>query len=206
MTIVEIAIAVRGAEALDVYASIAIAYAFTEVLDSDIPASPGSLLPFGSRTLNERRIKDYDREPGNHPLEWPKRFDLRYWAFLTATSGGHLVGGAAVVAGSLEIEMLEGRDDLALLWDIRVVPEARGKGVGTALLASGAALARGRGARQLKVETQNTNVQACRFYASRGFRLGAVRRGAYPELPDEVELLWYKDLEESPLGRASGGN
>src|SRR3954470_11767018 len=206
MTVVEIAIAVRGAEALDVYASIAIAYAFTEVLDPEIPLTPGSLLPFGSRTLNEPRTKDYDREPGNHPLDWPERFDLRDWAFLTATTGDHLVGGAVVVAGGPDIDMLEGRDDLALLWDIRVLPEARGKGVGTALLASGAAWARGRGARQLKVETQNTNVQACRFYASHGFRLEAVRRGAYPELPDEVELLWYKDLEESPLGRASGGN
>ncbi|HXQ77814.1 MAG TPA: GNAT family N-acetyltransferase [Gemmatimonadaceae bacterium] len=206
MTVVEIAIAVQGAEALDVYASIPIAYAFTEVLDPDIASSPGSLLPFGSRTLNEPRAKDYDREPGNHPLDWPKRFDLRDWAFVTARSGDHLVGGAVVVAGSPNIEMLEGRDDLALLWDIRVVPEARGHGVGTALLASGAAWARARGARQLKVETQNTNVQACRFYASHGFRLKSVRRGAYPELPDEVELLWYKDLEESPLGRASGGN
>ena len=206
MTVVDIAIALQGAEVLDAYASIPIAYAFTEVLDPDSPSGAGSLLPFHSRTLNESRIKDYDGEPGNHPLDWPKRFDLRGWAFLTASSGDRLIGGAVVVAGSPQVEMLEGRDDLALLWDIRVVPEARGRGVGTALLARGAAWARDRGARELKVETQNTNVRACHFYASHGFRLEAVRRGSYPELPDEVELLWYKDLEESPPARASGGN
>jgi hypothetical protein len=48
-----------------------------------------------------------------------------------------------------------------------------------------------RGARVLKVESQNTNVPACRFYAGRGFLLRAVRRGAYPELPHEIQLLWY---------------
>jgi hypothetical protein len=51
-----------------------------------------------------------------------------------------------------------------------------------------------RGARVLKVESQNTNVPACRFYAGRGFLLRAVRRGAYPELPHEIQFLWYKDL------------
>ena len=69
-----------------------------------------------------------------------------------------------------------------------------GLGVGSALLAAGESWAQARSAHILKVETQNTNVPACRFYASRGFVLRDVRRGAYPELPTEVQLLWYKDL------------
>ena len=93
-----------------------------------------------------------------------------------------------------DIEMLEGREELALLWDIRVAPAERNHGVGTALLDAGESWAGARGARVLKVETQNTNVPACRFYASHGFVLGAVGRGAYPELPNEVQFLWYKDL------------
>lgn len=92
------------------------------------------------------------------------------------------------------LEMLEGRDDLALLWDMRVAPGARHLGIGSALLAAGEAWARERGARELKVETHDTNVPACRFYASRGFTLRAVLRDAYPELRDEVQLLWYKAL------------
>ena len=48
--------------------------------------------------------------------------------------------------------------------------------------------------RILKAETQNINVPACRLYAKHGFTLGAVNLFAYAELPDEVELVWYKVL------------
>jgi len=51
-----------------------------------------------------------------------------------------------------------------------------------------------KGCRQLKVETQNINVPACRFYAKQGCVLRAIHPHAYPEFPDEVQLLWYKDL------------
>ena len=47
---------------------------------------------------------------------------------------------------------------------------------------------------QLKIETQNTNVRACRFYERQGCQLRAIHRAAYPELPEEIQLLWYKDL------------
>jgi hypothetical protein len=46
----------------------------------------------------------------------------------------------------------------------------------------------------MRIETQNINVPACRFYARRGYLLGAVHRYAYPQLPDETQLLWYKEL------------
>jgi hypothetical protein len=50
--------------------------------------------------------------------------------------------------------------------------------------------------RKLKVETQNINVPACRFYASQGCVLAAVNRMAYREPQDEIQLLWYKDLSD----------
>jgi GNAT superfamily N-acetyltransferase len=90
--------------------------------------------------------------------------------------------------------MLEGRNDLAVLWDIRVAPEFRGQNIGSTLFAAAQAWALARGARQLKVETQNINVPACRFYARQGCVLRAIERLAYPELPDEIQMLWYKDL------------
>jgi hypothetical protein len=46
----------------------------------------------------------------------------------------------------------------------------------------------------IEVETQNINVPACRFYARMGCRLGAVDRQAYPEFPNEVQLLFYKRI------------
>ena len=90
--------------------------------------------------------------------------------------------------------MLEGRDDLAVLWDIRVSPKHRGQGIGRRLMDRVASWARVRQCRWLKIETQNTNVPVCRFYASCGCRLGGIHPGAYTDLPDEVMLLWYLDL------------
>jgi GNAT superfamily N-acetyltransferase len=191
---VQIEIAVEGADALDAYASIPISYRIVEILDPDSPADSDSLLPFTSRTVGAPIVKDYDAQPGNHPLDWPARFDLRDWGFLAAYSGDVRIGGCVIVAGCPDINMLEGRDELALLWDIRVAPAARNRGVGTLLLAAAESWAQARSARVLKVETQNTNVPACRFYASHGFILRAVHRGAYAELPSEAQFLWYKDL------------
>jgi GNAT superfamily N-acetyltransferase len=90
--------------------------------------------------------------------------------------------------------MSEGRRDLSVLWDIRVAPDARGKGVGSALFQRVEAWAQAHGCCQLKVETQNINVRACGLYARNGCELRAVRHAAYPELPEEIQLLWYKDL------------
>jgi GNAT superfamily N-acetyltransferase len=160
-------------------------------------SSPGGGL--GGLTLSERRldapyVKDYDAAEGEHPSQWAKRFDVSNWGLIGAHSGGARVGGAAVAFNTEGVNMLEGRSDLAVLWDIRVAPEARGRGVGFALFRGVEVWAAARGCRQLKIETQNINVPACRFYARQGCVLGAVNRFAYRELPDEVQLLWYKTL------------
>ena len=46
----------------------------------------------------------------------------------------------------------------------------------------------------MKIETQDVNVSACRFYAAMGCELGAINRGVYTSLPDETQFLWYKKL------------
>ncbi len=90
--------------------------------------------------------------------------------------------------------MLEGHDDLAVLWDIRVHPQMRGRGIGSALLQAVERWTLARGGASLKVETQNINVPACRFYARNGFALRNVNANAYPSFPEEIQLLWYKEL------------
>jgi len=47
---------------------------------------------------------------------------------------------------------------------------------------------------RLKIETQNVNVPACRFYQKTGCALGTSDRFAYPGQPGEVQLLWWKAL------------
>ena len=104
------------------------------------------------------------------------------------------MGGVVIAFKTSGLHMLEGRSDLAVIWDLRISPEMRRRRVGSALLAAAEQWAKAKGCRHLTVETQNINVAACKFYASRGFELGTIHRFAYPELPEEVQLLWYKNL------------
>ena len=67
-------------------------------------------------------------------------------------------------------------------------------GIGSALFEGVETWARAHRCRQLKVETQNINVPACGFHTRRGCELRAVHHAAYPDLPAEIQLLWYKDL------------
>jgi ribosomal protein S18 acetylase RimI-like enzyme len=90
--------------------------------------------------------------------------------------------------------MLAGRDDVAVLWDIRVSPRERGSGIGSALFRAAGDWASARGCRRFKIETQNVNVPACRFYQKMGCTLGAIDRFTYAGQPDEVQLLWWKTL------------
>ena len=143
-------------------------------------------------------LKDYDAIHGEHPSGWARRFDVSRWGVLAARAGGIRVGGAVIAFDTPGVDMLEGRRDLAVLWDVRVAPDARGLGVGAALFRAAEAWARARGCRQIKVETQNVNVPACRFYARQGCVLTTVDPSAYPGLCGEIQLLWYKDLSTAP--------
>ena len=136
-------------------------------------------------------VKDYDAFEIERPSFWAKRFDISHWGIFAAFENGQRVGGAAVAWNTPEVEMLEGRKDLACLWDLRVHPDYRNSGVGRELFAHSLEWARRRSCRLFKVETQNINVPACRFYLRQGCELGAVNRFAYPESMNETQLIWY---------------
>jgi GNAT superfamily N-acetyltransferase len=174
-----------------VYARVSIAF---EVRERLIAAAADSGLPLAVEAVPAPYVKNYDAVPGNHPTDWPRRFDADRWGILVAHSNGTRVGGAVILHGAPGVEMLAGRTDLAVLWDIRVVPALRGQGVGSALFRAAETWALARGALWLKIETQNINVPACRFYQRHGCTLGAANRNVYRDLPDEVQLLWQKRL------------
>jgi GNAT superfamily N-acetyltransferase len=176
----EIEITEEPMTALAAYAQVPIAFEVRSVLDVGLK----------ERALEVPFIKDFDEGPD----DWAKSFDLSNWGLIAARSRGQRVGGAVIAFNTPGVTMLEGRSDLAVLWDIRVTPAARGKGVGSALFRAVEAWAIARGCRQLKIETQNINVSACRFYERQGCVLGGVQRLAYPDHPDEIQLLWYKEL------------
>jgi GNAT superfamily N-acetyltransferase len=194
--------------ALQEYATIPIAFQVKSILDVTIKERRRDEFVLTEKLLPAPYMKDYDSLSGENPTQWERRFNLSHWVLFGARAHGQLVGGAAIAFSTPDQEMFEGRKDLAILWDIRVSPEVRGQGVGAALFAAAEAKARARGCRVLKVETQNVNVGACRFYERQGCVLSAVNRGTYAEQPDEVQLLWYKVLSNdlpSVIALACGG-
>jgi GNAT superfamily N-acetyltransferase len=177
---------------LQKYAQIRMSFEVERVLDVVAVNDGLGGLALSERKLSIPYLKDYDAIES--PVQWPISFDISKWAFFAARAEGITLGGAAVAFDSPGVTMLEDRRDIAVLWDIRVASEARRKGVGAELFKAVEQRATARGCVCLKVETQNINLPACRFYASQGCVLGAIHRFAYPAFPNESQLLWYKDL------------
>jgi GNAT superfamily N-acetyltransferase len=179
--------------ALVEYAGIPIAFDVTTVLHIARDHG-GDRIELVELPVETSYVKDYDAH--HTPMQWPARFDTSQWILVIARVDGACVGGATVACATPEVDPIEGRADLAVLWDIRVRPEHRRRGVGATLFGAVEIWTSTRGYRELKAETQNINVAACRFYARRGCVLRAVHDGVYPECPDEVQLLWYKNLAQ----------
>jgi ribosomal protein S18 acetylase RimI-like enzyme len=167
------------------YARVPSAFDVTGRLD----ASSGEIAP-----IAKPFVKNYDAHRGHHPTEWPQRFDVSRWCFAAAFMGDRRVGGAVVVPDVADVEPDLAAPDAALLWDIRVMPDARRLGVARALLAFAESRARAAGRARMLVETQDINVPACRLYAAAGYVLVRVEPHAYPSLPDETRLIWQKQL------------
>jgi GNAT superfamily N-acetyltransferase len=188
-----------GPDRLSEYARVPIRFEVRSILVvEDVDKGLGGL------GLREERIKPYIKDydsPDGGPQRWLKRFDVSNWGFLVAYDANRPVGGATIAYNTEGVHMLEERDDLAVLWDIRVHPDYQGKGIGAMLFNKSVEWARAKGCTQLKIETQNVNVPACRFYVKQGCHLGQIHRYAYraawahPEVRDEVMLIWYLDLE-----------
>ncbi len=175
------------------YATIPISFIVTSVLK--VSAQNEGL---GGFVLEETElatpwIKDYDAIEGEGPTRWSKRFDISNWGLLAAYRDGERVGGAVIAFKTPGVRMLDDAET-AVLWDLRVRPTERSRGVGSALFTAAEEWCRQRDYRKLKIETQSINVPACRFYAHMGCALGAIDRYAYGDLSGEVQLVWFKEL------------
>ena len=137
----------------------------------------------------------YHKDFGTRTERWIELFDLDKWKFFVACDEeDRLIAGCTIAANSKNCHMLEGKDDLAVLWDIRVSDEYKHQGIGQKLFDMALEYVKKAGYKQLKVECQNTNPAAVNFYHKQGFILGAINEYAYPDYPNETELLWYLDL------------
>lgn len=149
---------------------------------------------FGVRSEDPPWLKDYDDYAGEGPIAYAARFDVSRWGVLAAFDDSAIVGGAILAFGSPDFDLLDHRDDMAHVVDIRVAPLARRNGIGRRLWEAAEAWSRQRGVTEIRVETQDINVPACRFYQANGCSLLSWSEEAYGQDVDEIQLIWGKKL------------
>ena len=194
MAITDIRIIEEPISALREYGQVPIAFEVRSVLDIEVLGNGLEGFRMRERRVEQPWVKDYDAIANEGPTRWGKHWDISNWAVISAFVENSRVGGCVIAYNTDGVFKLEGREDIAVLWDLRVAPDYRGQGIGGRLVEAALSWAELHDCRLLKVETQSINVPACRFYAKHGFVLGAINRFAYPELPNEVELIWVRKL------------
>ncbi|GKX66485.1 GNAT family N-acetyltransferase [Inconstantimicrobium mannanitabidum] len=154
---------------------------------------------FGGILLKETPCKEYLKDMGKDEkaTDYAKNFDITNWAFFMAFNNNKPIGAATVVSRTVDIHMLDNRDDMSVLWDIRVDDAYKQLGVGTRLFNMAVDWSKLNGFKQMKIECQNNNVPAFKFYTKHGATLGKIDEYAYyhdEEEKDEVQLILYLDL------------
>lgn len=180
---------------LNIYASIPMSFWVNSIYRIE-PMDEGlSGLRLVEQPIQTPWIKDYDSDES--PLDWPKRFNLKDWGIFILFQDNTPAAGAAIVMNCPEVNSVDDRKDLGILCDIRVHPDQRGKGLGRMIFNHAAAWIHSRGCTQLKIETQNVNVPACKFYKALGCELGMIHKYGYAHIPaskSETALFWYLTL------------
>ena len=154
----------------------------------------------GGLILEETMVQPYRKDLSVYAraAEYEKDFDLTNWRYYMAFEGDVPVGAMTVAGKTPGMNMLSGREDACVLWDIRVDDACKRNGIGKKLLHMGISGARHDGYHQMIIECQNNNVPACRFYRSQGAVLSRIDMYAYyldPEAKNEFQIIWYLDLD-----------
>ena len=140
-------------------------------------------------------VPEYHKDFGTRTERWKQLFDLTNWKFYVAyNEDNQMIAGCTVATKTSNCIMLENRNDLAVLWDIRVSDKYKHQGIGQKLFDMAKEYATNNGFKQLKVECQNTNPVAVKFYHKQGMKLCAINEYAYQDSLNEAQLLWYLDL------------
>ena len=141
------------------------------------------------------KVPLFHKDFGARTSHWIELFDLKNWKFFAAyDEDNKMIAGCTIATRTDNCDMLEKRKDLAVLWDIRVSNEYKHQGIGQRLFDMAKKYAKNNGFKQLKVECQNTNPAAIKFYHKQGMVLHSINEYAYPDCPNEAQLLWYLDL------------
>lgn len=166
----------RGIEVLPDYEQISIAFEVETRLS--LPA-----LKIGRFVEDsvEPFVKDYDLSEVDRPTALPDRLGADRLLIWVAFHEDDLVGGAILYLPT---------DDQAMLIDIRVEACFRRGGIGRQIIGAVRDGAAQRQIPSIEIETQDTNVAACRFYSKLGATLIWMEPNGYPGFSDEAKLIW----------------
>ena len=131
-------------------------------------------------------------------VEYEEKFDIANWYFYMAFDEDKPIGAMTIAGRTPDLNMLSGRDDACVLWDIRVADNYKHQGIGQRLMDIGIEDARTAGYRQMIIECQNNNVPACHFYRKQGALLSKVDLYAYDSEDDcknEIQFVWTLNLD-----------
>lgn len=154
----------------------------------------------GGILLKEVEVEPYTKDLSvyERAIEYEKQFDISNWRFYMAFDGDMPIGAMTIAGTTNGMNMLAGRDDACVLWDIRVADAYKHQGVGQKLFDIGLFGAKEDGYRQMIIECQNNNIPACKFYKKQGAVLSKMDMYAYysePEIRDEIQFVWYLDIK-----------
>lgn len=152
-----------------------------------------------SATIRRMREGDIERvahiERATFPSPWSRGMFVdellqgasRHW--VVADSQWGIVG----YAGLMEA------DGDAHVMNLAVRSDARGLGLGTALLGELAAEARRRGLARMTLEVREGNAAALGLYASAGFEPAGVRPGYYSDSGEDAVIMWTPPLGDAGM-------
>lgn len=83
--------------------------------------------------------------------------------------------------------------DYAYLYALRVMEPLQGTGIGTRLIASAEALARGHSYRQIQLAVEKTNTRARRLYERLGYRIFSQRVDVWSYTDQHGETHWVQE-------------
>ena len=126
-------------------------------------------------------------------LEWEARHSDVSRLYVLRHRTGVIVGFCAawVVLDELHVNSLA------------VLPDWRGRGLASGLLAAVLEASREEGARRATLEVRASNVAARALYERSGFVQTAVRRGYYTDPPEDALILWLELPEPPPAASSS---
>jgi [ribosomal protein S18]-alanine N-acetyltransferase len=132
----------------------------------------------------------FDTDPWSAELFWSELAQRASRCYIIAVVGTRIVGYAGLAV----------HDDEAFIQTVGVVPEARGRKVGTRLMVALLREARRRGARSCGLEVRTDNLAARALYSRLGFVDIGVRRGYYQPSGGDAYVMRARPIDTAGYG------